>query len=147
MEPLDLTLAPPRSARAELAGLMLLPRTIDKLRALLPGGNPGVYLINSKVVGISGYLMLRLGITEEELKRVVADAASEEDVVAWVQTKADPKTYAEISGTISHLQPKHSEDEAFVREMYKEILSEQPDLKYLVDIIDADDRRMFGAVK
>ena len=147
MEPLDLTLAPPRSPRAELDGLVLLPRTIDKLRGMLPGGNPGVYLINGKVLGISGYLLLRLGVSQEEFTQAVAAAKTDDDVAAWLRTRTDASKYAEINASITHLQPKHSEDEAFVRGMYVEVLAEQPELTYLVDIIDADDRRIFGAVK
>jgi len=38
MEPLDLRTRAPRSPYAELDGLMLMPRTIDKQRAQLPRG-------------------------------------------------------------------------------------------------------------
>lgn len=43
MKPLDLTKTSPRSPREQLVGLVFIPRTIDKTRALLPGGNPGKY--------------------------------------------------------------------------------------------------------
>lgn len=147
MEPLDLTLAPPRPPRAEIDGLMLLPRTIDKMRAKLPGGNPGVYFINGPVTGISGFLLQRLGVTEDEMLEAVADAKGDHDIVAWLGTKSDPNTWEALSNAIAHIQPKHSEDESFVRGVYAEVIADQPELKYLVDIIDADDRRMFGAVK
>jgi hypothetical protein len=143
MEPLDLTLAPPRSARAELDGLMLLPRTIDKLRALLPGGNPGVYFINGQIIGISGFLLMKLGVTQEEISDVVASAANEDEVAAWLRGKVDAGLYPEINGAISHLKPKHAQDEAFVRELYKDTIAAHPHLEYLVDIIDADDKMLF----
>jgi hypothetical protein len=38
MDALDLTKAPPRAPRETLAGVVFLPRTIDKMRATLPGG-------------------------------------------------------------------------------------------------------------
>jgi hypothetical protein len=41
MTPLNLTVHPPRVPRAELDGLIFLPRTIDKVRATLPGGDIG----------------------------------------------------------------------------------------------------------
>ena len=46
MTPLDLSVSPPRSPYDELDGLVFMPRTIDKLRSMLPGGNPGEYFIN-----------------------------------------------------------------------------------------------------
>ena len=147
MEPLDLTLAPPRSARAELDGLMLLPRTIDKLRGLLPGGNPGVYFINGQILGISGYLLMRLGITQEELSDVVARAASDEDVAAWLRGKVDAGMYPEINGAISHMKPKHAQDQDLFRELYKDTLAAHPDLAYIVDILDADDKALFAVPK
>ncbi len=45
MDALDLTTHPPRSPNLRLGGLLMLARTIDKLRASLPGGNLGVYYI------------------------------------------------------------------------------------------------------
>jgi hypothetical protein len=147
MEPLDLTLAPPRSARAELDGLMLLPRTIDKLRGLLPGGNPGVYFINGQILGISGYMLMRLGVTQEELSHVVASAANDDEVAAWLRGKTDAGLYPEINGAVSHMKPKHAQDEAFVRELYKDTLAAHPHLEFLVDIIDADDAMLFSVPK
>jgi hypothetical protein len=46
MDPLDLTVTPPRSPYQMLEGLYMLPRTIDKLRAKLPGG-----IVNEKLAG------------------------------------------------------------------------------------------------
>src|SRR5579863_1375878 len=77
MEPLDLSTKPPRSCREKLEGLMLMPRTIDKLRAQLPGGDTGGYIINGKIRGLSGFLLARLGISEDELRDAVAHASSE----------------------------------------------------------------------
>lgn len=145
MEPLDLSVRPPRSPYEELDGLMFLPRTIDKLRALLPGGNPGGYLINSKILGMSGYLLNRLGITEEALSSVVASAKDDTEVAVWVREHTDPTHYHAINETLRRIRPKHAEDESFFREMYAEVLAADPQLEYTLDIIEADDRRMFGA--
>ena len=71
MEPLDLTVRPPRGCYEELDGLMFMPRTIDKIRAMLDGGKKGEYIINAQVTGISGFLLERLGITEAELREAV----------------------------------------------------------------------------
>lgn len=51
MEPLDLRIGPRRSCYAELDGLMLMPRTIDKLCGQLSGGCTGGYFIYGSIKG------------------------------------------------------------------------------------------------
>jgi hypothetical protein len=144
VEPLDLRTRPPRSCHAELDGLMLLPRTIDKLRAQLPGGDSGVYFINGQIKGISGYLLERLGIGESELRDAIARAASEDDVARWLREHSDAAQYPAINATLRRIKPKHAEDEAYFRKEYAATLSRRPDLEFIVDIIDADDERRFA---
>jgi hypothetical protein len=146
MEPLDLTKRPPRSCYAELDGLMVMPRTIDKLRGQLPGGDPGGYYINDRINGISGYLLERLGIDEDELREAVREAASENDVAAWLRERTDASQYPAINATLLRIKPKHSQDETWLRNQYAQTLEERPDLELIIDILDADDRRIFGEV-
>jgi hypothetical protein len=145
MEPLDLTVQPPRSCYVELDGLLLLARTIDKLRAQLPGGNPGVYFINAKILGISGYLLQRLGIEEQALLEAVRDAANEDDVAAWVRAHTDASQYAAINETLRRIKPKHAGDPAYVAEIYRDTLALHPELVFTMDIIDADDKLLFAS--
>jgi hypothetical protein len=126
---------------------MLMPRTIDKLRARLPGGNPGVYFINGRIKGISGYLLERLGIREDELFEAVAQATSDDAIPAWLRERTDVSQYPAINATLRHLKPKHAEDEAYFRSEYAATLAERPELEFIVDIVDADDRRLFGATR
>lgn len=71
MTPLDLTAGPPRSPRAELDGVVFLPRTIDKVRAL-SGGNLGEYTIP----GFTQMMLDTLGIPLEAFTAAVAVASS-----------------------------------------------------------------------
>ena len=68
MKPLDLSKQPPRNPRVMLAGLLMMARTVDKARALLPGGNPGRYYITP---GISGWMLKKLGLSEAEFIEVL----------------------------------------------------------------------------
>lgn len=97
MTPLDLTKEPPRSPYEKLGGLYMLARTIDKLRALLPGGNPGAYHID----GFSRRLLDALKIPEDDLRAVVAPASSDEEIAAWVREHSDPSAYAEINESMA----------------------------------------------
>jgi hypothetical protein len=122
---------------------MLMPRTIDKLRAQLPGGDPGGYFINGRIKGISGYLLERLGIAEADLLAAVARAASDNEVAEWLRERTDPSQYAAINATLRRIRPKHAEDEAFFRDQYAPTLRQHPELEFILDIVDADDRRRF----
>ena len=144
MEPLDLRSRPPRSCYAELDGLVLMPRTIDKLRAQLPGGNPGFYFINGRIKGISGYLLERLGIGEAELREAIAGAANDDEVAAWLREHTDAAQYSAIGATLRRIKPKHAEDEAYFRSEYAATMALRPELEFIVDIVDADDERIFG---
>jgi Domain of unknown function (DUF5069) len=143
VDPLDLRTRPPRSCYAELDGLLLMPRTIDKMRARLPGGDTGEYFINGRIKGISGYLLERLGVDEDELLEAVARAASDEQVAAWLAERTDRAEYPNINATLRRIRPKHAEDEAYFRNEYAETLRQHPNLEFILDIVDADDRRRF----
>jgi hypothetical protein len=146
MEPLDLTQQPPRSCFAELDGLMLMPRTIDKLRGFLPGGNPGDYFINGKTPGLSQYLLDRLGISLDDLRAIVAGAANEDEIAAWLRARTDASQYEAINATLRRIKVKHAHDPAYVTELYAHTLAVHPELEHILDIIEEDDRRMFGTV-
>jgi hypothetical protein len=143
MNPLDLSTKPPRGCYVELDGLMLMPRTIDKLRAQLPGGNPGVYFINGQIKGISGYLLERLNVGEDALREAVSRAQTEDGVAAWLRERTDASQYPAINATLRRIRPKHAEDEAYFRSEYAETLAQHPDLEFIIDIVDADDKRRF----
>jgi hypothetical protein len=84
MEPLDLSKSRPRTTRAELAGITFLPRSIDKFRAALPGGNLNGYTIE----GFTSRMLKDLGIAEEAMQAAVADAKGDDDIAAFVREHA-----------------------------------------------------------
>jgi len=144
VKPLDLSAAPPRSPYDELDGLVFMPRTIDKLRSMLPGGNPGEFFINGPIKGMSGYLLERLGIDEADLLAAVAGAVDDDEVAVWLRGHADASRYPEISATIRAIKPKHTSDPAVFGEIYAETIALHPELERILDIIEADDRRLFA---
>jgi hypothetical protein len=98
MNSLDLTQRPPRSPRELLPHLDLLmaARTVDKLRATLPGGNIGEY----QITGFSSSLLNALGISEAELRKIIAQAESDEEVATWIRAHSNPERYAEINAKL-----------------------------------------------
>jgi Domain of unknown function (DUF5069) len=140
VEPLDLTKRPPRSARATLDGLVMLPRTIDKMRALLPGGNIGEYHID----GFSGRMMKLIGIEPDALAAEVARAATEDEVAAWVRAHATAGSYDEanrvlLNRSFEDIEPGRRSEFAAKYPRHAEVASRK-----ICDIIDADDAALFG---
>jgi hypothetical protein len=143
MEPLDLTSRPPRGPRETLLGLMFLPRTIDKLRAELPGGHVGAYLNHDH--GFSAYALRRAGIDMEGLRALVASARDEDEVVAWLRERVDPETAAEVnrkleSFTVARMSP---DDQVLIRERHP-VMAKRPELDRVLDVLEADDADAFG---
>jgi len=124
-----------------------MPRTIDKLRSQLPGGVPNGYFINAETKGISGFLLDRLGVSEGELRNIVGTVECDSDVATWLRARVDVTKYPSLNETLQRIEPRHAENPDGVRELYAVTLAAHPELRTIVDIIDADDRRLFPRLR
>ena len=138
MTPLDLRENPPRGVRETILGYYFLPRTIDKLRAELPGGNLGPFYNHD--TGFSAYTVRRLGLDMNEFRDVVAAAPDEAAVVAWLASCIDPAGAAALNAKLDSfiLERMSVEDQQLVRDRHP-VLDQRPELSKLLDIINADD--------
>ena len=141
MEPLDLSKRAPRGPRETLDGLMMMPRTIDKIRATLPGGNPGPYHI---APGISGVMLQIIGVRVEDLTNAVAQAKDEEEVAAWLRSHADVSQYIRANTIMSSMRDEDipPDHRARFESLYPERLRKQHRLNF--DLIEADDRELYA---
>ncbi len=80
MKPLNLAAHAPRKPSERLGGVIFMARTVDKMRASLPGGDLGAY----KIAGFSTRMLGNLGIEEAELANVVASAGSDTDIERFI---------------------------------------------------------------
>ncbi|MEA2787145.1 MAG: hypothetical protein QOF71_3249 [Candidatus Eremiobacteraeota bacterium] len=138
MQPLDLTIAPPRAPREALAGIVFLPRTIDKVRATLPGGDKGAY----DIPGISTMMLEALGLELDALRAAVADAADDDGVARLVQRSTSPERIAAWNAMLAARLPRGGDREA-AYETYP-WLRERADLPLVLDVLEEDDRRHFA---
>lgn len=138
MEPLDLTKAPPRSPYVELGGLIFLARTIDKLRAALPGGNLGAY----QMAGFSKRLLDALGIAEDDLQAVVALASTDDEIVAWVRKHGDPTKYGEVNAYLESQTVAERQEKPELRTKYP-ILETLPPQTPMLRMLELDDAQSF----
>ncbi len=143
MEPLDLTVNPPRGPRETMLDCVFLPRTIDKVRAELPGGKLGEYV----VIGprsVSAYVLHKLRINVDELREVVGRATDEAEIEAWLRERVDPATVAEINRKLEASRvPVSGEDYEFVLERHP-ILRTRSDLTTTFELLEADDAAHFA---
>jgi hypothetical protein len=138
MQPLDLTTAPPRAPREALAGIVFLPRTIDKVRATLPGGAQGAY----NVPGFSEMMLEALGIELEAFRAAVADAANDDAVAKFVTASTSPDRVAAWNTIILARLPRNGDRNA-AHEAYP-WLRQRPDLILALDVLEEDDRQHFA---
>jgi carboxymethylenebutenolidase len=141
MNPLDLRTRPPRGPRETMLGFYFLPRTVDKLRAELPGGNIGEYLNHD--AGFSAYVVRRLGLDMNEFRDAVASASDEAAVVAWLAPRLDaafaPTLNAKLDTfVVERMSP---DDQALMRRRHP-VMASRPDLTKLLDVLEADDARV-----
>jgi hypothetical protein len=140
---LDLRTHRPRPVRETLLGFYLLPRTIDKLRAELPGGNLGAYVNHD--TGFSAYVVRRLGLDMDELRNAVATADAESDVVAWLEERVDvcdaPAVNAKLDSFV--VERMSAEDQALMRERHP-VMERRPELSVILDVLEADDELTFA---
>jgi len=88
----DLTKQAPHSPRARLSGFVIGKRTVDKCLASI-AGKLGEYHFDCPLDNV---LFTFKGITSEQFKAVVQDAANYESIGAWLLQTGIPKTPAEI---------------------------------------------------
>lgn len=141
MEALDLTQRPPRSPRERLGDLdlLMLARTIDKVRATMPGGNIGSYQIS----GFSSSLLNALEMSEADLRAVIAKASDESEVVRWIRGRTDPMKYSEFNEKLAarKIADRLGDEKWLARyPIAKRLPPETP----LIDMLVADDEEMFA---
>jgi hypothetical protein len=139
MDSLDLSKAPPRAPRAELDGVIFLPRSIDKARAYLPGGNRNGY----NVPGVTGGMLERFGISQDDFIAAVGSAANEADVVAFVRKHADKAKTDEWNAWVQDREPRGDRNLPAVLEIYP-WLKDKPELRLVLDILAEDDKRTYA---
>ena len=134
---MDLTGAFPRSPYDMVAGLVMLPRTADKVRAL-GQGLLGDYIYPCPLDEI---LLGFLGLDAEELAALVGGAANDADLAAQVERRAarTPDEKAAFNNKMRHLVPQDDEGRAWLKEKQSEL--GRRDYFTYFDQLDAEEGR------
>lgn len=121
-----------------MLGFYFIPRTIDKLRAELPGGTIDLYLNHD--AGFSAFVIKRLGLDMHAFRDVVARAADEREIETWLAERVDPAAAPALNAKLESfvVERMAPDDRILVRERHP-VMAQRPELSKILDILDADD--------
>lgn len=140
MLPISLRRRPPRDPRARLGGLMLLPRTIDKARGLIQGGDPGGYRITP---GLSAWLLGQVSLSEAEFLELVRSSPTDDEVARAVAERIEPEQRDAINELLKGLRVRDLS--APLQDEFLRLHGPQDADASVIEALVADDRAAFGA--
>ncbi len=140
----DLTRQAPRSPRVRLGGYVILPRMLDKGRAVLAGKN-GEYNfacpLDQQFLGFAG-------IDPEALKQQLATGKGDGEILEWIAQHAKPtRTASEIAAWSAHQEqraPDNPGSRAFFNDVHSKVAPKRTDIATWFDLLDLDDYASFG---
>jgi len=140
----DLTKQPPRSPRVRLGGYVILPRILDKGRALL-AGQIGEY---KYACPLDEQFLAYVGVDAKALKKQLATGKGDGDILKWISAHAKHQhTGAEIE-TWSAWQglraPDNTDSREYFNELHKSAAPKRTDVVSWFDLLDVDDFASFG---
>ena len=141
----DLTQRPPRSPRTRLGGFVLLPRIIDKGRAVLAGKN-GEFHYNCP---LDQHLIKFLGFDPEALSKELATGKADGEILEWVIANSKhSRAPWEIEAWSAYHDKRGPDGDpetlAFFAEKVGAFTKTREDIKTWFDLLDVDDYVTFG---
>ena len=140
----DLTQRPPRSPRVRLGGFVLLPRVIDKCRALVAGTN-GEY---NYACPMDQQFFSFTGVDPEMLKQQVAAGKGDGELLNWIlenskvkRTEFEVKTWSDWQ---AQRVPMDMESREFFHGLHSKVAPAREDIAGWFDLLDLDDYVSFG---
>jgi hypothetical protein len=141
----DLTLHPPRSARARLGGYVILPRCLDKCRAELAGKNGDYHY----ACPLDQRFLQFAGVDPDLLKAEVAKGSGDFELLTWITANSAHKRGEwEIAQWSSQAEQSVPSDNG-TREFFSGLVAgagaaHREDIKGWFDLLDVDDFASFG---
>jgi hypothetical protein len=142
--PTDLTKRPPRSTRARLGGYVLLPRIIDKARAVAAGTN-GEY---NYACPLDMEFFEFTSVDPQAFKKQIDAGLGDGALLAWVQKNAGTKRSPHEINLWSRYQEDRTPSGVEMREYFnqaqKEVAPGREDISTWFDWLDLDDYASYG---
>lgn len=137
----DLTNEAPRSPRVRLGGYALLGRAIDKGRAALNSMNGGYHFD----CPLDNYLFSFKGISGADLSAQLAEGASDQQIVEWLDGSGAAKSVDEITAFSDSVEAARPFDDPEKRDWFIgecAPLGIDPAESTLFDYLEKDDAQM-----
>jgi hypothetical protein len=137
-----LTKEPPRSPRKRLGAYALMARMIDKGRADLQG-TVGEY---HYACPLDQMLFEFKGVNADEVKKLLASGATDEQILTWFDSHGTARTTEEIKTWSNGVEGYRPYDDPEKKEWFSgecAKLGLKPESSTLVDYLDADDAASF----
>lgn len=137
----DLTSSFPRSPGETLGGYAILARAIDKCRATLAGTN-GEYNYNCP---LDRQFFDFTGVDADEMKQLIADGASDEDVSLWVHQKDSAHSAEEVKAWTEAQRkrgPQTPEQQDYFENLREQVIPGRTDVTTWFDLLDAEEGRL-----
>lgn len=141
----DLTSRPPRSPHCRLGGYVILPRLLDKGRAVIAGTN-GEFNYDAP---LDQHLKDFLDLDFATLKEQLAAGKGDGEILEWVNTNAKSKRAAwEIDAWSAFMTRRGPSGDVETLQYFAEYVGkfskEREDVKTWFDLVDLDDYVTFG---
>ncbi len=141
----DLTVHPPRSARIRLGGYVILPRMLDKCRAVVAGKN-GPY---HYACPIDQRFLQFAGIDPEALKTEVEKGKGDGEILQWIEANAKNQRadweIAQWSAFRESAAASDNDSREFISKNIKEAgFEHREDMATWFEWLDADDFASYG---
>ena len=140
----ELTIHPPRSPRVRLGGYTILPRLLDKARAVI-AGTAGEYKYNNPN---DGHFFRFTGISPEALMEQVRTGTGDWDTLLWANENAPLKRttleiqqWSDWTETVSFNDVEMRE---WFTDQIRRLNPAREDLRGTFDYLDLDDFVSFG---
>jgi hypothetical protein len=142
---MNLTQRPPRSPRVRLGGYVILPRVLDKCRAVLEGNN-GDYNYNCP---LDQRFFDFTGVDAEALKAEVARGLGDGALLEWIggnaKIKRDDWEVSQWSASREAAAPSDNESRDFVNQLVAGAGgAEREDVATWFEVLDLDDHATYG---
>ena len=140
----DLTQRPPRSPRIRLGGFVILPRALDKGRALA-AGRVGEYHF---ACGLDRRFLEFVKVSSDALLEQIKLGKGDGEILAWINANGGHKPSSwEISQWSAHQEARTADSVSAKERVAKSVATiapERTDILTGFDLLDLDDHVTFG---
>lgn len=139
----DLSKEAPTSPRVRTGGYAILARMADKGRADI-AGTVGDYHFDCP---LDNYLFGFKGVKGSDVRVLLENGATNEEIAAWLDANGEPKTEAEKTAWSDQVEAARPYDNPEKKEWFIGVCAEagcDPATSTLFDFLEADDKKSFG---